>query len=374
MNKEYKEVKRKLIRARDIVRRKYKILKHGRAALQTLREESAEPIIRPLKELSASLIERSNNMETTMNGGEVTKKNETTLLMNNNLPTTIGMQQRNEEPQTSTVSTDVEMQVRDDPVARQIEFDQELDETFTFVPDTESTQIGSHSFPRSKRKMTRRYTESDVGSPTLFQASNTPEGKKFINKQLEQVNKHARPYIKWLLTKDNSGLAMDKTYGPRIMTNGKMYLGDSEFNMDLHSIYVKGQQYPGTKGLYDLIFLYNPPEQSNSYDESDLEMYREIVNNTNLARRGFVKTGHLNGSGKKYQKLIKDLVHKESSGKGLFNLNTEQSIQYIPWNDPNELVDRLKLLISSQQAGNLSHNNEINAIIKELLEEGLISA
>jgi len=360
MNREDKEVKRKLIRARDIVRRKYKILKQGRAALQTLREESAEPITRPLKELSHSLLDRSNVTDLSTNG-EVTKKIESGFNDNNKSTT---------KPQNST---NVGIQVTDEPVARQIDFDQELDETFTFVPNTESTQIGSHSFPRP-RKTVRRYIESDAGSPTLFQASNTPEGKKFINKQLEAVNKHARPYIKWLLTKDNSGLAMDKTYGPRIMTNGKIYLGDSEFNMDLHSIYVKGQQYPGTKGLYDLIFLYNPPEQSNSYDDSDLEMYREIVNSTNLARKGFVKTGHINGSGKKYQKLIKDLVYRESSGKGLFNLITDQSVQYIPWNDPNELVDRLKLLMSSQQAGNLSHTNEINAILKELLEEGLISA
>jgi len=354
MKKEEKEVKRRLIQARESVRRKSRILKQGQAALQTMREESAEPFIRPLKELSTSLLDRS--MDSSSYNGKMKDLSSVGVQAGDSTPPVVS------EPTTF----------------RRIDFDDvkpplDSDETFTFYPSTESTQIGAHSFPKPRKPTKRRYTESDMDSPTILQASKTPEGKKFIDSNLEKVNKHARPYIKWMLTGDNSGIHLDKLYGPRVMSNGKMYLGDSEFNLDMHSLYIKGQQYPGTKGLYDLIFLYNPPEQSNAYDDTDLAMYKEIVNNTNLARKGFSKTGSLNGSGKKYQKLLKPLIERETIGRGLFNVLSNRSVEYVHWDDPNELVDRLRLLIGSSRAGNHSHTNEINAIIEELIEGGIIS-
>ena len=42
-----------------------------------------------------------------------------------------------------------------------------------------------------------------------------------------------------------------------------------------------------------------------------------------------------------------------------------KNIDYIYWDDPNELVDRLRLILASQAAGNPSHNNEILSIIEE---------
>ena len=51
---------------------------------------------------------------------------------------------------------------------------------------------------------------------------------------------------------------------------------------------------------------------------------------------------------------------------------TTKPIDYIYWNDPNELVNRLNLLIASQNAVNTGQNNEINAIIEELYEANII--
>lgn len=44
------------------------------------------------------------------------------------------------------------------------------------------------------------------------------------------------------------------------------------------------------------------------------------------------------------------------------------SFDYVYWDNPNELVDRLRLLIAEQAAGNPSHVNEIHSIIEELRE------
>ena len=42
------------------------------------------------------------------------------------------------------------------------------------------------------------------------------------------------------------------------------------------------------------------------------------------------------------------------------------------WDDPNELVDRLRLLIAERSAGNNNHDNEIHSIIEELREAKII--
>ena len=50
----------------------------------------------------------------------------------------------------------------------------------------------------------------------------------------------------------------------------------------------------------------------------------------------------------------------------------ESSIDYKYWDDSNELVDRLRLLVAERSAGNNNHDNEIMAIIEELREAKVI--
>lgn len=49
-----------------------------------------------------------------------------------------------------------------------------------------------------------------------------------------------------------------------------------------------------------------------------------------------------------------------------------QNIVYEYYDDPNELCVRLKLLLSSKSAGNSNHDQEINSIVEELRERGII--
>jgi len=50
----------------------------------------------------------------------------------------------------------------------------------------------------------------------------------------------------------------------------------------------------------------------------------------------------------------------------------DNKIDYIHWNDPNEIVDRQRLLEVSCQADHNNHNNEILSIIEEFREIDLI--
>jgi len=59
-----------------------------------------------------------------------------------------------------------------------------------------------------------------------------------------------------------------------------------------------------------------------------------------------------------------------ASGSGISVKLQKHNLVY--WNDPNELVSRLRLLLASQAAGNTGVSNEILSIYEELLEAGLI--
>ncbi|KMQ88246.1 hypothetical protein RF55_12298 [Lasius niger] len=67
---------------------------------------------------------------------------------------------------------------------------------------------------------------------------------------------------------------------------------------------------------------------------------------------------------------------KKKSGKGVFMppamTLTDNKIDYVHWDDPNELVDRLRFLDASRRAGHDAHDNEILSIIEELREVDII--
>jgi hypothetical protein len=53
-------------------------------------------------------------------------------------------------------------------------------------------------------------------------------------------------------------------------------------------------------------------------------------------------------------------------------MELSESKTFVYYADPNFLVERLKLLISSERAGNNSHRNEINEIVRELRTQNII--
>ncbi|KAL6263074.1 hypothetical protein P5V15_005873 [Pogonomyrmex californicus] len=72
-------------------------------------------------------------------------------------------------------------------------------------------------------------------------------------------------------------------------------------------------------------------------------------------------------------------TYKRSNKKGVdmdnipstMKLN-DNKIDYVHWDDPNELVDRLRLLDASYRADHNAHDNEMLSIIEELREAGII--
>ncbi|XP_066600745.1 uncharacterized protein [Prorops nasuta] len=157
--------------------------------------------------------------------------------------------------------------------------------------------------------------------------------------------------------------------------DNKLYLGNKIFHIDSNDVVTVGEKrYQGTKGLIELLLIKKPNE--TLYNDEDLKQYKDILQYTSAHRRGHIPGEHIKCSkGDKYMFIIKPLFSK-IKGQGLWVsspsmlLNRNNNIDYVHWDDPNELIDRLRLLFASQTAGNNSHQNEIISIIEEIKEAG----
>lgn len=162
---------------------------------------------------------------------------------------------------------------------------------------------------------------------------------------------------------------------------GKLMMGSSRIHISDNNVKVGSTVYKKTRGLNDLLFKKTP--NLKVITDEDKYNYKLILQETNAHRRDFnPKKPIKSNKGLKYLRIIKPLFkfsEKCQSTESLpigsgFVLPTMKTVKprvdYIYWDNPNELVDRLKLLIASKQAGNTGLDNEIIAIIEELRENG----
>ena len=180
------------------------------------------------------------------------------------------------------------------------------------------------------------------------------------------------------------GLDIDSSYGP-YYTDNLLKLGNQTIFFDQNdNLIIDNEKIKVTPGLLELIFKKVPIK--SLVDQSDLGKYKKIILKTQLHRISHDNFERIKASkAHKYKnyisKLIKSSDENVVSGEGfkrdrklnkksLFNTPlmrfNNNKIDYKYYNNINEIVDRLKLLISSQNVGNNNHSNEIYEIIEEL--------
>lgn len=201
---------------------------------------------------------------------------------------------------------------------------------------------------------------------------------EIVDNFLEQYEILPRVYIDGLLS-DTTG-EYDTTTGPHFEpVENKLKLGNALLEIDGQDIVIDGIRYKGTAGLYELIFKNKPV----GYDKSDQERYKDILRRTSVHHRDYDSAKQVRGSkSHKYTHVIKPLTFRRRSStvsgrgqrleNGVDMLYSQAPYQFVYWDNINELVDRLKLLIASQQAGHTGHRNEISSIVEELKEAGVI--
>lgn len=164
---------------------------------------------------------------------------------------------------------------------------------------------------------------------------------------------------------------LDKIYGPKILSNGIFILGNKKIQFFDNALHIEGDTtYPLSPGLIDLIFVKSPT--SRKYTQTDLNTYKSILTQT-AAHKTIDGSRIRSSTGSKYNDIISKLFTGECNITvgTVINMRLQKN-NVIYWQDPNELVDRLRLLYASLVAGNTSVRNEIIAICEELVEARIL--
>ena len=162
----------------------------------------------------------------------------------------------------------------------------------------------------------------------------------------------------------------DETFGIR-REKGHHYIGKTHVIVKDDDIIIKetGERFNGTSGLWGLITSKNPDKDGIDWFKEDYASYRNLMLKTNVLHRGDNPNNpNPKSSGSyKWKHILSPIWHgekpkKEYEGKG---------VVVIP-SDPNALLERLDLLLASQEAGHTGVRNELVSICDELKRQGVL--
>lgn len=302
------EVLEELVKARNALKKKFRTIKMGEAKTHERLEDTFKPITNPLKEFISISSKRRRN------------------------------------------SKDVKEEIKNE-IENEMENDSTRSLSFKKLPMKLETSTPKKDF------MSNEYKTIDNEDDFYYQ-NESPVNDTNNNSTISSID------LSNLGRKDE----LDTLYGPHKDSNGEWKFGNSYIKLIEDKIMIGNQNWLLTPGLIQLMFHRIP----KNYDKTELGIYKKILMDTSAHKRDYKPDGQIKGTrAYKYQNIISKLFKSDKVGSGLMKLNSSKP-NYVYWNDPNEIVDRLRLLIASQGAGHNNHNNEIVSIIEELQEAGII--
>lgn len=313
---------KEIIQATKNVRKKYKLLKWGRTRVNEHMKEILKPVLDPLQEIS------KNTLPPPPSAPLVPPKEEY-------------------KPKFPFVNK------------RRLKFESTRNET----ADDDNDDGDDDGFTEEEEEEEEHTKSFDANAS--------------LREYFDQYPPISRQFVSLLLSKNDY---VDQTmYGPRLdRATEKLSLGSEVMRIaGVGDITIKNRVFPGTEGLYSLIFLKNP----QTFTKNDMDQYREILHLTNVYRTHYDPNEPIRGNrSRKYMEIIRPLIKPSTSGgdesyrggkMSYLHFNTKP-IEYKYFDNLDELVARLALLHASTQAGNNNHTNEIAAITEELRELDVI--
>ena len=166
----------------------------------------------------------------------------------------------------------------------------------------------------------------------------------------------------------------DTTFGIR-KEKGHHYIGNKHVIIDNNDIIISenGERFEGTPGLWELIMSKIPKK----FTDKDYDNYEDLMIMTNALHRNNDEVNpYPKGSGStKWKKLLSPIWHRKKGGIFRFPKKKEgyegEGVVVIP-SDPNALLERLDLLLASQEAGHTGVRNELVSICDELKRQGVL--
>ena len=166
----------------------------------------------------------------------------------------------------------------------------------------------------------------------------------------------------------------DETFGIH-KEGGHHYIGKTHVIIKDNDIIIKdsGERFEGTPGLWELIMSNNP----KNYTKRDYDDYKDLVIMTNILHRYYDEDNPNPRGNRSYKwvNLLSPIWFRKKGGVYLFPKKKEgyegEGVVVIP-SDPNALLERLDLLLASQEAGHTGVRNELVSICDELKRQGVL--
>lgn len=378
------ELKKSLIKAKNIIKKKFKDLYEQRLALDERVNEEYKPIIEPLRNLvnktaatqqsviikkeenkrkrKQSSVKAKSQLKSESQSDSNAPKSYHRLAVNTSTPL-LGKELFPSSSNSSENNDDVDYI---DEEKDEEDEEEEDNATFAGVPST-SGNASANSMHTSR---TLRPSSKKV--------------QQIIRSALSTSTSPLRPLTP--SDKSNNYYTVQSN-----LEMNEMRLGKSRVTMSDGLIKISTKKFKSTPGLLELLLMSRPQK---TYTQHDLLTYKKMLEFTNAHRKGYLPSGAVvrDSTNPKYVNIIQQLFPLKHGGGGsrfcgtkrkrnmlqtnymTLNNNNKRTktVNYTYWDNPNELVERLKLLVASQEAGHNGHNNEIISIIEELREANII--
>ena len=172
-------------------------------------------------------------------------------------------------------------------------------------------------------------------------------------------------YTKHFLSNPN----IDEKFGVR-KEKGKYYIGSERVTFRHDDIIIKktGERFLGTVGLWGLITSKDPDKDRTDWTKDDRYNYDRLMLKTNALHRDYnPRKGPRSSSRNKWTSILSSIWFGEKPKKGYEG----KGVVVIP-SDPNALLERLDLLLASQEAGHTGVRNELVSICDELKRQDVL--
>ena len=148
--------------------------------------------------------------------------------------------------------------------------------------------------------------------------------------------------------------------------NGNFYIGNKPVVIIDNNIVVDGEEYEGMPGLWELIVSKNP--KYDAYTGEDKANYAKLLIKTSaLHHKNNPEINRPKSSkGDKWINILNDIWKNRKYYEG-------SGVIVIP-SDPNALLERLDLLLSSKEAGHTGVVNELVSICDALKRQGVLNS
>ena len=264
---------------------------------------------------------------------------------------------------------------RDSIVKEYLELKKKIQDNFL------SERIGEQQLQTDLSKFYRPITETQKAT-----AREITEGLKPIREGIEKLSEDTGEATEEEEEEDDEELVgeiaykflnkkyPDETFGIH-KKEGHHYIGKTHVIIKDNDIFLPdyNETFTGTPGLWELIMSNNP----KNYTQRDYNDYEDLILITNILHRNYDEDNPNPRGNRSYKwvNLLSPIWFRKKRGVYRFPKKKEgyegSGVVVIP-SDPNALLERLDLLLASQEAGHTGVRNELVSICDELKRQGVL--